>query len=260
MKQLSLKKMIIFITLLFTFIGEKSYTNTFNFKTVLDSAFTAYNKKDYKKAIQFYHQIIDSGFASAYLYYNIGNAYFRTNEIAKAILYYEKAKLLNPKDPDIEHNLKYANALISDKINELPEPFYITWFRQITYLFNANTWAWISISLFLLILVLIYVNFLSSSLFFTRLIKTIATFIFFAWIFSLSTTYYTYKYSASKKYAIIMSKVVEVKSSPDENSTSLFVLHEGTKVYIKDEFEEWLEIKIADGNTGWLKTTDVEKI
>ncbi len=249
-----------FLFIVTLIINSYSNSNNINFKSILDSATVAYNKKDYNKAIQLYQHIINNGYTSAYLYYNLGNAYFRINELAKAIYYYEKAKLLNPKDLDILHNLKYANALISDKINELPEPFYITWFRQFTYLFDTNTWAWVSISLFLIILIFIYVNFLSSSIVFTRIVKSLAVFILFAWILSIGAAYYTYKHANSKQYAIIVSKVVEIKSSPDENSTSLFVLHEGTKVYIKDEFEDWLEIKISDGNTGWLKKNDIERI
>lgn len=236
------------------------YSNKFEFKPLLDSAISAYQKKDFNKALNFYHQIVDSGLESANLYYNMGNAYFRINELAKAILYYERAKLLNPKDPDIQHNLKYANAFISDKINELPEAFYLTWFRQFSYLFTTNTWAWLSISLFILFLTLIYLYFLSYSFLATRIIKITAFFVLILWIISISTAYYSYKQSSSHKYAIIISDVVEIKSSPDENSTSLFVLHEGTKVYIKEVFDEWLEIKIADGNTGWLKKSNIEQI
>lgn len=231
-----------------------------SFKILADSAFINYKNGNYSKSLEFYKQIEDSGYTSAYMYYNMGNAYFRLNQIAKAILYYERALLLEPNDVDIQHNLKYANTFVSDKINELPEPFYITWFRSFTQLFGANTWAWISIVLFLVILILIYLNFLTISAFLSKLIKFSATVLFIVWIVSISATYSSYHRQTAHNYAIIMDDTVEIKSSPDENSTSLFVLHEGTKVYIKETFEDWAEIKIADGNTGWIKIKSIERI
>lgn len=231
-----------------------------SFKALLDSAFTHYKNGNFSKSLKIYKQIEDSGYTSAYMYYNMGNAYFRLNQIAKAILYYERALLLEPNDADIQHNLKYANTFVSDKINELPEPFYITWYKAFTQIFSANTWAWFSIALFLVILTLIYLNFLTVSTFVSKLIKFITTVLFILWIVSISATYYSYNRLTAHSYAIIMDDTVEIKSSPDDNSTSLFVLHEGTKVYIKETFEDWAEIRISDGNTGWIKIKSIERI
>ncbi|MCX7861369.1 MAG: tetratricopeptide repeat protein [Bacteroidales bacterium] len=229
-------------------------------KPLADSAFLYYKNGNYKQSLHFYHQIEDSGYTSASMYYNMGNAYFRLNEIAKAILYFERAKLLNPNDQDIIHNLKYANTFVSDKINELPEPFYITWYRTFAQFFSPNTWAWIAILLFVVMLILIYINFLTTSVIIARTIKFFIIVILLVWITSIFTAYYSYRQVTAHKYAIIMTESIEIKSSPDENSTSLFVLHEGTKVYIKEIFEDWAEIKIADGNTGWIKLKYIEQI
>ncbi len=248
------------VFLLSIFISLLGFSESMNVKSLLDSALVNYKSGNYQKALEYYKQIEQMGNTSAYLYYNIGNAYFRTHNIAKAILYYERAKLLNPNDPDIDHNLKFANTFITDKINELPEPFYLTWFRNFTYLFSPNTWAWGALILFITICTLIFFNFLTSSLLLSKVIKTAAAFLFVIWIITIISAYSSYQRATSKKYAIITTETVEIKSSPDEKSTSLFVLHEGTKVYIKDTFEDWVEIRIADGNTGWIKENDLERI
>ncbi len=255
---LNLKYFIVFSLSILTCTSVRAKNNSF--RPILDSAFLYYKNGNYLKALELYHHIENKGYASANMYYNMGNAYFRSHQIAKAILYYERAKLLKPNDPDINHNLKFANTFITDKINELPEPFYITWFRYFTNLIPPNSWAWIALALFLALMILIYINFLSTSLFVTKIIKTIAAFLFVFWLICIVSAYSTYKRTTTHKYAIIISETIETKSSPDENSTSLFVLHEGTKVYIKEVFEDWVEIRIADGNTGWVKEKDLERI
>ena len=253
-------KKIIFIITLWMILVETVYAGSINVKPLLDSAYTAYKKGNYEKSIQLYQQIEKNGLTSAYLLYNMGNAYFRTHQIGKAILYYERALMLNPSDVDILHNLQYANTFVSDKINELPKPFYESWFNSLTNLFSANEWAWIALFSFLLTLLLIYLNFLTISSFISRTIK-VAVFTFgFVFLIAIVASYFTYQSHSAQNKAIIITETVEVKNSPDENGTTLFVIHEGTKIIITDEFEEWSEIRLLDGNTGWLKQTNFERI
>lgn len=231
-----------------------------NVKPILDSAYNAYKKGEYQKCIQFYQQIEKSGLTSHYLMYNMGNAYFRDHQIGKAILYYERALMLNPSNVDIKHNLQYANTFVSDKINELPKPFYESWFNSLTNLFSANGWAWIALFTFLLTLLLIYLNFLTTSSIMSRTIK-VAVFTFgFVFLIAIIASYSTYQSHSAHNKAIIITETVEVKNSPDEKGTTLFVIHEGTKIIITDEFEEWAEIRLLDGNTGWLKQINFERI
>jgi len=237
-----------------------SFANHHSFKPMLDSAFKAYQKGNYEQCIQYYQKIEQQGFTSSYMYYNMGNAFFRSNQIAKAILYYERALRLNPSDLDIQHNLKFANTFVTDKITELPKPFYISWFNSLINLFSANSWAWISLISFLMLLVFVYINFLTSI---DWLLKTLKISIFLLIIiFSVSTisAYASYHKQVSQNEAIVMADAIEVKSSPDEKGTTLFVIHEGTKINITDEFENWVEIRLADGNTGWIKQSHIEII
>lgn len=253
-------KKIIFIITLWMILVETVNAGSINVKPILDSAYIAYKKGNYEKCIQFYQQIEKNGLTSAYLLYNMGNAYFRTHQIGKAILYYERALLLNPSDVDILHNLQYANTFVSDKINELPKPFYESWFNSLTNLFSANGWAWIAIFSFLLVLLLIYLNFLTTSSFVSRTFK-VAVFTFvFIFLIAIIASYSTYHTQSAHNKAIIITETIEVKNSPDEKGTTLFVIHEGTKIMITDEFEEWAEIRLLDGNTGWIKQNNFERI
>lgn len=251
---------VIFIFILFLGMVQVTGAVEINFKPILDSAFTAYKNGNYQKSIDYYKQVEKNGLTSAYMYYNMGNAYFRLKQIDQAILYYERALLLNPSDVDILHNLQYANTFVSDKINELPDPFYVSWFKSLTNLFSTNTWALISLFSFILILLLIYLNFLTSSSWVAKTIKTTAIAFVFIFAVSISAAYATYHSQSAHNKAIITAEAIEVKSSPDESGTVLFVIHEGTKVTITDEFEEWAEIRLLDGNTGWVKQNNFERI
>lgn len=231
-----------------------------NVKNLFDSAVVAYKNTQYEKALQYFTNIEQQGYKSAYLYYNIGNSYFKLNNIPKAILYYEKALLLKPNDEDITHNLLFANTLITDKINELPKPFYITWFIKYRNLFPANTWAWLALISFILMLSFLFIKLVIPNVLLSRLFKILIFINLTIFFFSFFPAYSSYHYQTSEKNAIIMDETIEVKSSPDEKGTTLFVIHEGTKVFINDKFEDWIEIKLADGNTGWIKESSVEII
>ncbi|MGQ9847060.1 MAG: tetratricopeptide repeat protein [Bacteroidales bacterium] len=253
-------KKIIFIITLSIILSETVNATSINLKPILDSAYIAYKNGNYEKCIQLYQQIEKSGLTSAYLMYNMGNAYFRTHQIGKAILYYERAHMLNPSDVDIIHNLQYANTFVTDKINELPKPFYESWFNSLINLFSANRWAWIAIISFLLTLLFIYLNFLITSSVIYRTIKVAIFTSAFVFLIAIIASYSSYHIQSSHNKAIITAEAIEVKNSPDEKGTTLFVIHEGTKVIITDKFEEWAEIRLLDGNTGWIKESNFERI
>lgn len=255
-----IKKLLIILSFALSFNLFASSDLSDLYKPMLDGAFQNYKKGYYQEALEGYLKIEKIGFSSAYLYYNIGNCYFRLHNIAKAILYYERAQLLNPSDIDISHNLQFANTMVSDKINELPEPFYVTWYNSYTHIYSANVWAWLSILAFIISLSLIYFNFLTSQILTARIFKTLSMIFFFIFVLSVFPAFSSYHNQVAHDKAIIMTDAVEVKSSPDDSGTILFVIHEGTKVKISDKFDEWVEIRLADGNTGWIKLKDLERI
>lgn len=247
----------VFIFIIITFVSVHA-ENQHNI--LLDSANQAYINGDYTKAISQYEMILEQGYESAALYYNLGNAYYKQNIVDKAILNYERALLLKPNDEDIKYNLEMANRLTVDRIEKLPDFFLSVWFKNIVKWFSPDVWAIISISSFLLTLVFI------SIYLYTRKygLKKLSFWLGFAFIlitiFSLVISYKQKQKILVKDTAIIMSPSVTVKSSPDKSGTDLFVIHEGTKVWIQDHVGEWKEIKLSDGSKGWLKVENIEEI
>lgn len=228
--------------------------------SLLDSGNAAYNKANYAKAIGFYQRFLGGGIESAQAYYNMGNCYYRTNEIGKAILYYEKAEKLAPGDPDIQFNLQLANQKITDKINsDNPIFIYGDW-KKFEDKFTEKEWAWICIGFFCLGL-LLFAIYLSG---FRLLVRQLSFWTGCVMIvFSLFTLYVAnqqYDLLNSHDTAIVTASTVTVNGAPDEKATQLFVIHEGTKVWIVKTDGEWTEIKLSNGNQGWLVSTDISLI
>ena len=230
----------------------------------LNEAEAAYINNNFAESIQLYeaqvseHRSINQ--ESAQIYYNLGNAYFRDNQIAKAIVNYERALLLEPGDSDIRHNLRFAKTRIEDKIDSADNLFINKWIRSIQNLYSGNTWAIIGIVLFILLIVAIGLYMISAQI----ILRKVS---FYSGIVLLSLVIITNVFAFNQKTkitnrstAIIMSASVSIYTSPDAHSQELFRLHEGAKVKIKREEGRWIEIVIANGSVGWLQKMYVETI
>lgn len=219
-----------------------------------------YAKEEFKQAIDGYNQILMAGIESPEVYYNLGNAYYKTKQYTLSILNYERAKLLAPDDEDIEFNLQVANQKVVDSIQELPGIFIVRWWNAIINSQTTDTWAFISIISFVVFLTMLGFYFFAK----TSEVKRIT---FWSGCFLILFTIFSWSFAAKQKnrlvnhtYAIVMQPTVTVKSSPSEKGTNLFVVHEGLKVRITDKLGDWVEIRLADGNKGWLLTESVERI
>lgn len=219
-----------------------------------------YTTEEYQKAIGVYQQILNSGEESAKLYFNLGNAYYKAGDMNNAILYYERAKLLAPNDEDIAFNLKLANQYVVTSIDELPKPFFLRWKQSIINHYSADTWSYISIGAFILFLTLLGLFIFSR----TVSIRRIA---FWIGILAVIFSGFTFSFAAHQKkkldirdHAIVFCPRVTVKSSPSESGTDLFLIYEGLKVQITDSLSTWKEIKLADGNEGWLPDSCIVRI
>lgn len=226
-------------------------------KALIREANDLYSKGEYSHAAVLYDSVINSGFESPDLYYNLGNTYYKQNLNTKAIINYERALLLAPEDEDIKYNLALANNQVLDNINELPILFISTWMNKLTNIFSTNMWAIISIITFVSCLFLLLFFVFSNR----RIIKKLC---FWFAVFCLIISFFSFLFTKIQKdnllfrdSAIITSPSVTLKSSPDESGTDLFLLHEGTKVHLIDSLGEWREIKLADGNIAWLKYSDI---
>ncbi|MDO5523111.1 MAG: tetratricopeptide repeat protein [Bacteroidia bacterium] len=233
-------------------------------QSTVESASEAYRTEDYPQSIRLYEQVVaqnvSEGKESAEIYYNLGNAYFRNGETAKAILNYERALLLSPGDSDIRHNLRFARTRIEDKIDTSDSFFLTNWVNAFKNLFNSNTWATIAVALF--------IGFLAC----------IATFLFVRKIWIRQTAFYTgivifvfmlvangFAFSQKnsriqRNTGIVMAASASIMTSPDANSQELFRLHEGTKVKLNKTDGNWIEIEIANGSVGWTSKENVEVI
>ena len=249
-----MKKIVIY--LLFAFAGM---TMAYGQES-LTQANEAYAQEDYIKAIELYEQTAREHGVSSDLYYNLGNAYYKHNEFAKAILNYERALLLNPGDEDARFNLDMANTRIVDKIDPVGRFFLSVWFDSLRSFLSSNTWAIIGVVTFLLFIVGCYLYLFSRVV----VVKKIG---FFGGIvillISIMANWFAWGLSdkvENRDAAIVFAPTVSVKSSPAESGTDLFVLHEGTKVLIMSKVGEWFEVKISDGNRGWLPASTIEII
>jgi len=235
-------------------------TGLFAQADLLQKANELYAKDQFKQAIDVYNQLLMTNLESPEVYFNLGNAYYKTKQYTQAILNYERAKLLSPDDEDIDFNLQVANQHVVDSIQELPGIFIIRWWNSLVNSQTTDTWAVISIISFLLFLALAGLYFFARSGDIRRVAFWSASFLVVFSIFSWSFAAKQKGRLVNHAYAIVMQPTVTVKSSPSEKGTNLFVIHEGLKVKVTDKLGDWLEVRLADGNKGWLLTESIERI
>lgn len=248
----------IIVILAFVFCGHVLLAGGID--TLFYKANAAYDHEFYEEAIVSYEKVIEEGFESSQLYFNLGNSYFKLKDYPFAIYFFEKAKKLSPNDEDILFNLTVTNGLIVDKIEPVPELIFTTWWRSFYNMFTANTWAIISVAGFVFFFILLSFYLFSRLMILRKLAFFSGMFILFVTIFTFAVSFQKYRTVNSQKEAIIFTPTITVKSSPNPNSVDLFVIHEGSKVQIRDKVGEWFEIKIASGGIGWLPADALRKI
>lgn len=224
-------------------------------------ATAGYSAGDYEAAANGFASLYALGLQSADLHYNWGNACYKQKDYGHAILHYEKALKLNPSMADARYNLEMAQNFIVDDIEQVPELIFVTFFRKMRNGLSANVWTW----LFLLMLA---VGLLFAVLFFLQEESSARRRDFFCGLAALLLAALFFSFAARQKAdytaqdsAVIVRSVVEVRSSPtDDGASSLFILHEGTKVRLLDSVGNWKNIELSDGRQGWMKASDLEII
>lgn len=235
-------------------------TETAAADSLLQLAAVAYSESRFNDAAALYEQVLTDHGISAKVYYNLGNAYYKSGSVAPAILNYERALLLNPGDPDVRFNLELARSRIVDKIEPLAEFLLIRWYNKLGNKLDSNSWAYLSLGFFALFIACLFVYFFAKK----RSLKKSS---FFVGILVLFFSIFALLYSARQREAIIhpnkaivFSESVTVKSSPDQSGTDLFLLHEGSALRIKSTLGDWCEIELEDGNVGWIELKHIEII
>lgn len=221
--------------------------------TWFEQANAAYNAGSYDTAVVMYQKIIDADMESVPVYYNMGNAYYKLHNYPMAIYNYEKALKLDPSNDDVQTNLAIANLAIVDKIEPMPQPFYVRWWQSARARLSGDQWAWCSIAFFALLLVALFMFLRSRRIGFRKL--GFFGGIVFLVVFAVSVVFAAQLKQAAVNHdqAIVMAPTATVKSTPNESSVDLFVLHEGTKVTILETSNGWNKVRIANGSLGWLE-------
>lgn len=227
---------------------------------IFDQGKEHYKNGKYQEAINSWMQILENGESSAELYFNLGNAQYKLNQIGPSVYYYEKALQLAPNDADIKNNLAFAENARIDSIEPLPESVFSKWYRNIADTFTFDGWAIVTVVcsvLFAGIFLLYYFSFTERS---KRLLFATSMVIAVFFITTLSMSFLTYSDYSDKQPAIIFANQLEVKTEPSMGSASAFILHEGTKVQISAQDGNWFKIALADGKDGWVPTSDLKQL
>ena len=225
-----------------------------------EKADSLYAAEHYQEAAKQYEALLKQGVSSD-LYYNLGNCYYRMDDITRAVLNYERAQLLSPGDRDIRLNLQMARSKTIDKIVPESEMFFVTWYHSLVNLMSVDGWARMAL-VSLVIAIILALAYLFSDRIWLRKVGFFVGLLFLV-VFALSNLFaYQQKQAlVERSGAIVIRSAATVKSTPANNGTDLFILHEGTKVTITDNtMKEWCEIRVADGKEGWLPTKDLEVI
>lgn len=225
-----------------------------------EKANNAYINSEYTRAIQLYEEILSEGDQSAKLFFNLGNGYFKQNMLGKAILNYNRAAMLDPSDEDIQYNLSLTTARTVDKIEAVPEFFLKTWLRKLGNIMSSNAWAISALILFGITLASIILWLISNAIQLRKLGFYTGFISFAICIVSLIYSHGAYSTANNGNLAVVMNTAAPVKSSPAASSKDLFVLHEGTKVSVGEFIDGWCEIRLEDGNKGWITEGAIEKI
>jgi tetratricopeptide (TPR) repeat protein len=229
-------------------------------KTLFAKGNQQYAKSNFQDAVKTYQQILNSGYQSAVVYFNLGNAYYKLDDIPDALLYYEKAHKLAPGDEDINFNIQLTNLKTADKVEQEPEFFVTKWWHGLILYFPVSTSAVLSILLLLAGFATLILYLFAGSGFVKKLSFYSGIVLIVVALVGMFITNQQANYFNNHHQAIIFGSSVTVKASPDANAKPLFVVHEGTKVNLLQNNNGWIEIELPNGNAGWIAESDAKEI
>ena len=236
------------------------YFSCNSFCNDLKDAEKAYDSKNFKISIHHYQKLINEGYKSYQLYFNLGNCYYKLHKVAPAIYNYEKALLLSPNDTEIKTNLEFARKMAVDDIKVIPRVGFSKLIQDFTAKYYYDTWAWIAVA-FAFLFLLFFVGYYFSH---STVFKRVFFFGMFFWLLgiglSTASGFYEKGRMDNERPAIVFAETASVKSEPKISATDAFVLHEGTKVYILESIANWKKVELTDETTGWIEESAIKKI
>lgn len=235
-------------------------TQIFFAQNGFDQGNAYYQKGNYKEAAAAYEGVLKDNKQSSELYFNLGNAYYKLNKVAPAIYNYEKALVLNPNNKDAINNLKFAQKRTIDEIKVIPKVGFAKLVRDFTGVYHYNAWAWISVGLAVGFL-LFFIGYYFSQVTASKRIFFFGMFIFFILvIISVLAAFFEKSYFDNERPAIIFAEKSDVTSEPRNGDKPIFVLHEGTKVFVFETRGRWKKIQLTDGTEGWIDSSAIREV
>jgi len=257
MKFNKMKKIIFAINIIWM-VSPSILSAQINVENIFSQANELYNKGIYIEAINNYKEIIKNDFHSAELYYNLGNAYYRLDSIASSVYYYEKALQLNPNDREIIDNLELINKTLVDEIDPITIPLIESILNRVSNIFYFETWGYISIFFSFLIVALFLSYYFANSSRVKRLTFVLLCISSIFMLVSLINGNKGYNNYINNEYAVIYSYETDLKTEPNYRSETLFMLHEGTKIQVLENYNNWIKIRLVNGQVGYIQLIDVK--
>jgi hypothetical protein len=221
---------------------------------------TLYQKGDYESAITAYENVLQTKKQSAELYFNLGNCYYKLNKVAPAIYNYEKALVLNPGDTEIQNNLRFAHKMTIDEIKDVPKVGFAKMLRDFTGNCSYDGWAWMAVSFAGLFLLFFLGYYFSATTLLKRIFFVGMFVVVFLILISVMAAISEKNHFETERPAIVFAEMASVKSEPKTSGADVFVLHEGTKVYVEEVLDDWKKIQLTDGTQGWIESSAIKEV
>lgn len=219
-----------------------------------------YQKGKYDLAAKAYESVLAENKESAELYFNLGNCYYKLQQTAPAIYNYEKALVLDPSNTAVLNNIKFAQKQTIDEIKVVPKVGFGKLIRDFTGIYSFDTWAWIAVGFSALFLLFFLGYYLSQTVVLKRIFFLGMFIIIVLILISISAAFFEKSHFDNEKPAIVFAESAEVRSEPQKASGTIFVLHEGTKVYVEETLENWKKIQLTDGTEGWIDGKSIKEV
>lgn len=229
-------------------------------KSLFDQATQHYADENYQEAIQDYQKIISSGKTSPEVYFNLGNAYYKIDSIAPSIFYYNKALQLSPNDKDVKNNLLFAQERTVDVIEAKTKTGLSRFVDNLISTLHYNSWAILAICASILFFIFGVWYYFTAKIFRKRLLFSISILVLVIAVLSVIFAYKQFEIQKDKKFAIVFAQEVEVHAEPNHNSSSVFTLHEGTKIKVLDDFNGYSKIELPNELQGWITEEAIKKL
>ena len=221
---------------------------------------TLYQKGDYESAITAYENVLQTKKQSAELYFNLGNCYYKLNKVAPAIYNYEKALVLNPGDTEIQNNLRFAHKMTIDEIKDVPKVGFAKMLRDFTGNCSYDGWAWMAVSFAGLFLLFFLGYYFSATTLLKRIFFVGMFVVVFLILISVMAAISEKNHFETERPAIVFAEMASVKSEPKASGADVFVLHEGTKVFVEEVLDNWKKIQLTDGTEGWIESSAIKEV